>query len=297
MNQLPKFFIAGAQKSGTTTLHDILSSHSGIFLPKIKETKFFVDLKINDKGASKYKMFFQDKSEHQICGEVDPDCLYFEHSPKKMLDTLGKDLKIFVVLRNPIERAISHYLMTFRRGLEDLPLKEAIHCELDRINKSYFHKLHYSYISRGKYLDQIKRFYKFFGKENIKIFIYEEDFLNNRQEMIDSICNELGLDTITIDSTITSNPARNSKYQFLTTILYSPNSKIRKLLKVFITNLKLRKIIRDVVDKFNSSPISKSDDKFNIEINKGYMYKEFFEEEIKLLENELGRNLDCWKNG
>jgi len=295
MSRIPKFFIAGAQKSGTTTLHNILVQHENIYLPKTKETKFFVDPEVNKLGLKKYKEFFKQKKSFQTSGEVDPDCFYFNYAAEEMFKILGADLKVFLILRNPAERAISHYLMSLRRGIEELSFEDAIACEDKRIKNSYYNDLHYSYINRGNYFTQVKRFYDVFGKDNVTVFIYEEDFLENRQELVNTICSKLGLDSMLIDVTISSNVARASKYPFITKILNSPNSRIRKLAKKIIPSHRFRILLREYLDTINSRKLNKIDKNLNVDFDSEYIFRTYYDQEIDMLENLIDRKLDCWK--
>ena len=86
-------------------------------------------------GLEYYKSHFKISLNHKIIGEVDPEYMYFNYIPKRIFDTLGADVKLIFLLRNPIDRAFSHYLMSKRRGYEDYPFSEAILMEKDRISQ------------------------------------------------------------------------------------------------------------------------------------------------------------------
>src|SRR5437868_3900524 len=104
---LPNFLCVGAQKAGTTTLYEILKQHPDIFLPKkIKETKFFVYEEKFQRGKTWYeKEFFSEVKNEKAFGEIDPAMMFEEKSAQRIFDTLGKDVKLIFVFRNPVARA------------------------------------------------------------------------------------------------------------------------------------------------------------------------------------------------
>lgn len=193
---LPNFFVVGAQKAATTSLHHYLTKHPDIYLPESKETKFFVDDFRYAKGIAFYQQthFSTWKGEKAI-GEIDPDIIYFDNAAERIgrhMDTAKT--KFMILLRNPIDRAFSHYLMTCRRGLESLGFEEAISIENSRIKKGYKEKMHYSYLTRGFYYQQIERLMDITG--NMEPFIMlSEDLKTNKENALNAIFEYLGVET------------------------------------------------------------------------------------------------------
>ncbi len=91
---------------------------------------------------------------------------FFDESLKRLQKYIDfSSAKFIFILRDPVERAFSHYLVTYRRGLEPLSFEEAIEKEDERLSKGgFFERMHYSYVSRGFYLRQIKRFLPYIRK-------------------------------------------------------------------------------------------------------------------------------------
>ena len=159
------FYCVGAQKAGTTTLHDILIQHPEVYLPETKEAHFFDEDEKYKKGLNWYKKtFFSNYKGEKISGSCNPEYMYFDDVPKRIYDTIGTDVKFVFIFRNPMNRAYSHYLMSKRRCYEELSFADAILEEDKRIKKDYFNKTHFSYVSRGYYSQQVERYLKYFPK-------------------------------------------------------------------------------------------------------------------------------------
>lgn len=202
---LPDFIILGAQKSGTTSLYKYLSSHSQVIPPARKEIHFF-DNNFH-RGVNWYRSHFPQSLEKRlrgsITGEASPYYLYHPHAPRRIANVVP-DVKLIILLRNPVDRAISHYWHEVNHcEAEDLAMMEAMKREEERlaaekkslengnIDYSYAHQ-HYSYKDRGKYLDQICLYLKYFSREQIKI-TKSSVFFDDTQRAVDEIVDYLGL--------------------------------------------------------------------------------------------------------
>jgi len=185
---LPNFFVVGAQKCGTTSLHSYLAAHPAIYLPEGKETKFFADDTRYAKGIEYYQQhWFSRIKAGQLVGEVDPDYMYFDAALDRMADTLDiKSTKFLFVFREPVSRAFSHYLMTYRRGLDPLSFEGAIAAEPERIRKGYYERLHYSYLDRGYYYRQVMRFLERVDRKQM-LFILTEDLAKDAERVMTDV--------------------------------------------------------------------------------------------------------------
>ena len=192
-NKKPDFIIVGTQKGGTTSLYRCLSQHPSIvpLSEKKKELHFFSSF--YNKGNDWYLEQFPEKTPEQISGEGSPFYLFHPHAAERIADTLP-DVKIIIMLRNPIHRAISHYHQQYRRNHEDLPMMEAFKKEEERISGDWQKLINKkqvssetvqkcSYLKRGEYLEQIKRYKKYFSDQQILIIESESFFQDPRQEL------------------------------------------------------------------------------------------------------------------
>lgn len=288
---LPNFLCVGAQKAGTTTLYEILKTHPGIFLPgKIKETKFFVYDEKYQRGKDWYEReYFSERKLEVAVGEVDPAMMYEEKSAQRILETLGAGVKLIFIFRNPAARAYSHYLMSRRKGFEELPFEEALMQEAARLKSSPEKKFNFSYLSRGYYAQQVSRFLNLFPVSNFLFLVFEDDFVKNRKLTFDRIQDFLGVKREPLNLEIRSNEAgapRNKAIQDLT----RKKSPLRSL-----AGKVLPKVVRRNIQKFLSSknvePVQdpKLDKKTEQELIQRYFINDIHE-----LEKIIHRDLSSW---
>lgn len=176
---LPNFLIVGAPRSGTSSLYHYLRQHPDIFMPDIKEIQYFSTMKrsiiVNDE---QYAQAFAGRTHERAIGEASPSYLYDPVAPYRIKDLLG-DIHIFVLLRNPADRAFSHWHYLYQRGLEPLDFSEALAAELERMASAEFRRqvdypVAYFYFEAGRYYEQVKRYFDVFGREKVHVFITEE---------------------------------------------------------------------------------------------------------------------------
>ena len=171
---LPDFVGLGTQKGGTTTLHRLLGQHPGVYVPARKEIHFFD--KNYGAGEHWYREHFQKAQPAQRCGDITPFYLFHPDVPRRIHKHL-LNARLIVLLRDPVERAISQVFHAQRRGFEPLPVDEAFAAEQDRLatGDPYSFQKH-SYISRSRYLEQLDRYEALFPREQLLILRSEDLF-------------------------------------------------------------------------------------------------------------------------
>jgi hypothetical protein len=288
---LPKFICVGAQKSGTTSLHDILKQHPDIYLPEIKETKFFHHSKEYSRGLEHYSnCFFSNAKSTQMIGEVDPVYMYDPEVAKRIHTMLGEDIKFIFILRNPALRALSHYHMSRRRGLESFSFEDAILREADRLKTGDFERSNFSYIDRGLYGKQIQCFLKYFPIENLHFIRFEEDFLRNRDITIKKLYSFLNLKNVDFPTSLQSNEGVAPRFGYLNRLLFKDNY-LTSMLKYIIPTSSLRLKIAQVIYKYNVKAIKKY--KLDKNYTQGVINK-YFLKDIKKLEKITALDFSSW---
>jgi hypothetical protein len=203
----PDFVIIGAQRCGTTSLYHELIKHPQVGAASRKEVHYF-DVNY-DKGFSWYQSQFPSLwDNNMINGEASPYYLFHPHAPKRMLTAVG-GVKIIIMLRNPIDRAYSHYQHEVNMKAESLSFEDAVSAEQERLkgeierileDESYysFAHQHYTYLLRGIYADQLEVWMRLFPKEQMLI-LKSEDFYREPGATCLRVQEFLGLPTVQND--------------------------------------------------------------------------------------------------
>ena len=291
----PNLLIVGAAKSGTTSLHNYLKQHSDIFMSEHKEPHFFINNEIGTnriaKGVSKYDDYialFKNSENYKYRGESSAMYLQFpDISIKNINKYLNDNVKIIIMLRNPIERAFSGYQHVKRYNImENLDFEEAIkECE-----NRYFINTNFTpasrYINIGMYYNMVKKFKANFG-ENIHIVIYD-DFIADTQKELSKIFSFLNISECVINI--------NEKYMvggwqwknsFLKKLFLKKNL-LNKLIRFILPFQSFKKILRNLLVKVFSSPVVKMKDTTKISL------QNLYKEDIKKLSNIIDRDLKIW---
>ena len=218
LKMIPSFLVIGAQRCGTRSLFEYLIQHPSIKKPIIKEIHFFDNYYgAYNLGFGWYRAHFpinifslikDDKNNPRfITGEATPYYMFHPWGPKRVKDVLP-DIKLIAILRNPVERAYSHYQHSVQSGYEKLSFNEALGKESFRLKGEkdkmlsdhdyYSHNYnHYSYLSRGIYIQQLKQWRKFFPKEQMLI-LRSEDLFYDLNTVYDTLLDFLKLPKYTI---------------------------------------------------------------------------------------------------
>jgi hypothetical protein len=199
----PDFVIVGAQRAGTTSLYNYLVQHPRILPARRKEVHFF-DLNAF-RGRPWYARFFPDVAERgdALVGEATPYYLFHPLALKR-LRAACPAAKLIVLLRDPVERALSHYFHERRLGTEDLPLAHALELESLRLEGeaakirrdgryNSFNHMHYSYVSRGHYKAALEALFALFPREQVAVVKSEALYADPATTVAD-VVGFLGLD-------------------------------------------------------------------------------------------------------
>ena len=191
------YLIIGAQKSGTTSLYHYLIQHPQIVAATEKELHYFS--LHGDRPLWWYEAQFPQPG---VRGEASPYYLYHPLVPQRVSQCYPR-VKLIVLLRDPVKRAISHYYHEVRWGFESLGLSEALAAESKRLqgeaqkltDNALYHSLnhrHYSYLDRGIYITQLQRWHQYFPPEQFLILSAEE-FYDRPQTIVNRVYQFLDL--------------------------------------------------------------------------------------------------------
>ncbi len=188
------FLIIGAMKSGTTSLFRYLQGHSQIFMVPGKEVVFFSNNNNFSKGLDWYiNQHFDQKRSFQLWGEASPQYMCFDYVPKRIY-SLFPNVKLIAILRNPIDRAFSHYRMAKRREKVNSSFEVCIQY-LIRRGKTSDEKnidLEKEFIMFGEYGRILLNYLNYFSKKNIKI-VFTENLRDDPIAVMKEIYNFLNI--------------------------------------------------------------------------------------------------------
>jgi hypothetical protein len=277
-------FIVGAPKAGTTSLFHYLDTHPDILMSSVKEPDYFSDKELLSQslyyGGSrvdtieKYNSLFPDGNDGKILGEGSVSYLFYPEVPLR-IKKYNSESKIIIMLRNPVERAFSHFLMDYRLGLTSVSFEAEFHKKEGLNFQQYF--------LLGNYSTQINRYVKVFGRENIHVIWYS-DFKKNSEKEVKKVFNFIGVNSSPkIDFGTVHNSFTMPKNNFIR-MIYSVVW-LRKTLTLMFPS-KLIKSVRNLFFREGNKPKLQEDLRRKIQL--------YYQNEIKELEQVLSVNLSRW---
>jgi len=176
---LPDFLVLGAQKAGTTALYEYLRRHPQITGPSWKEVSFFD--RHWARGESWYRGNFPNfaRTREKLVGEASPSYVFHQLAPQRVQEVVP-EARLIVLVRNPVDRALSQYNHEVALGREPLSFEEALDAEEERLrgeqermaaDPRYFSREWWShtYKARGRYAEQLERWLAVFPREQLLV--------------------------------------------------------------------------------------------------------------------------------
>ena len=308
--KMPNFLIIGAAKSGTTAVWHYLKQHPEIYMSSTKHTRFFafnvedpsfqgpaptmrgpagknrsVPYAITDIEA--YHALFDGATNEIAIGEASHSYLYQPQAAQRIRN-YASEMKLIAILRNPAERAFSHYRQLVRDGREPIPdFAQALAEEEARIRDGWWPDFHY--IQIGLYYGQLKRYFELFERDQLKIYLYE-DLNSDPSGLSQDIFRFLGVD----DSFIPQAAARyNASGTPKSRFLHSVLQKLRRTMPIaerFLPEEQYRRLLR-VGSSLHNQNLTKA--RLSPEVCRRTI-DEYFREDILKLEALIQRDLSAW---
>jgi len=291
---LPNLLIVGAAKSGTTSLHNYLNQHPDVFMCSPKEPHFLINKEIGEERIPKgvlnledYKSLFEGKSEKRYRGESSVMYLSFpEITIKNIKKYLSEEVKIIIMLRNPVERAYSGYQHVKRYNMmENLSFKDALELTENRYQETLNMTPASRYLLLGNYYNQVKSYQQQF--DDVHVVIYD-DYKANLNEELNKVFDFLTIRRITVNT-----EQRHMvggwewKNESMKKIMMQKNP-IKTMLKYIIPFKGLRKFIRLKLQQENTKLVK------NIKPETEKWLKMYYKEDVAQLSELLNRDLNHW---
>ena len=290
MERWPNFFIVGAPRAGTTSLHSYLNDIPGIFMSPIKEPNYFSRKLVADdhpllnpiRNKQQYLSLFQNVTNEKIVAESSPLYLSDIEAPK-LIHQISPQAKILISLRDPIERALSHFTLIIRDGGSKITFHQELQNELkygiEDITKPHL------YLESGLYSESVQRYLNTFGSQHVKIIIFEE-FSENTKGTLEEILDFLGINYSLSDfNAEVYNPFTAARSQFARKILTS--KALSNISQLFLPSSTRKFLRRNILTKKQNKPtIDETDWK---------TLQEYYIQDVNNLKKILKRDLP-WKN-
>lgn len=290
----PDFFIVGAGKSGTTALFQHLRRHPDVFMPAFKEPNFFARYSPGpyyprdypDRDA--YLKLFQPGRTKLRIGEASASYLLDAGAAQRIHD-VAPHAKIIAILRNPVERAFSHYHMRVRTTGDTRPFLEALIADSAQQPRGL--GLTLNYVEYGFYYEAIKRYLALFGCDQVRVHLYE-DFESNPTEVIKDLCGFLEIsfyDGRFFDPNRRYNQdgiPRNRLFKFIHYKLVTAYG-LQKVVFSLLPRYTVREIYEALMFTRGPKPVLNPQ-------AANYLHK-IYDDDIRLLEGLIGRDLSAWR--
>jgi hypothetical protein len=295
----PNFIIIGAPRAGTTSLYHYLRQHPQIVMSRVKETNYFAylasqfetDHKIAPRSnwvvtsPAEYEALFDAKKDTKAIGEASPFYSYAPGVPQQ-IKTHIPDVKLILIVRNPIERAYSTYLKNRREGTETRSFEDALAQEIQNPSKVVCSENYY--IRAGMYFEHIIRYRNHFDKSQLKI-VFQEDLQNTPLQVLEDIFGFLGVDTaFSPDVSVRFNEAMPPLVVKKTSgrqLMKSLTRRIREYLpqKLYFSLLNIQYAVNKKVAVYPALPTSLR-----------ALLRDHYMQDVQNLQNLLERDLSHW---
>lgn len=251
----PSFFVVGAQKAGTSSVHAALAELDEVSLPSIKETHFFSTDEHFARGWSWYRGWFERDAPGRVTGEVDPAYLDRPEAAERIRAALP-GARVVVLVREPLERAFSHHGMSVARGYEELGFGAALAAEEDRLaGEDPFAREHHGYLLRSRYVEWLRAWRAAFPAEQVLVLRFDELVApDTARPTLARLLRHVGIERDAPPVLERRNPASRSRSRLLNRLLYG-DSRVRRLLRPVapLRGLRLRVAMR--LDRWNRKPL------------------------------------------
>jgi hypothetical protein len=198
---LPNFLIIGAHKGASTSLRAYLGAHPDVYVTPVVEPSFFAfegrerrpegELHQFAYTLEEYEAMFAGVTTEKAIGEKSPAYLTSPRAPGRIKDLIP-DVRLIAVLRHPVDRAFSHYLMAVREGKEDLSFAEAVVAERQKLRTETGLVRHY--VRSSMYANRVERYQSLFGPEQFRIYLLE-DLRSDMRSVMREIFEHVGVDS------------------------------------------------------------------------------------------------------
>ena len=277
---IPNFLIVGGMKAGTTVLYQYLKQHPQIYMSPVKETNFFVR---DCESLAEYSAFFQGVSNEKAIGEASPSYLDHPNVCQRIAHYLP-EVKLIAILRNPADRAYSHFLMKYRQQLHGMNEEEVLnYCtkifEEDR-----------GMLKRGLYYTHLKNYFNLFKREQIKICLYE-DLKSDPNPLLQELFQFIEVDEYQINN---FNTYYNKGGITKNRLFYNSLNSVRKYFNTSLRQFFPEEINQKLYSIYNTIRNKNLAKQPKLQLKNRQQLIGFYDEDILKLQDLIQRDLSIW---
>jgi Sulfotransferase family len=296
----PNFFLVGAAKSGTTALYRHLREHPDVFLPEVKEPRFFahdpgdrtqyggpgaqalVDSVVKD--PAEYEALYAGANGETAVGDASPAYLPSPGAAARIRAAVPH-ARIVAVLRDPVERAFSHFVDNVQSGWEpERDFDRVLALRERREAERWWRK--WNYVGHGFYGEQLQRYFDAFERDRIRVYLYEE-LQSDPRALVADLLEFLGVDpSVELDVSGRHNVSGVPRSERVQRLL-GARSPVRRALKPLLPS-SARRRLRTGVERRNMH-------KPEMSASARATLRETYRADVERLEALIGRDLSAWR--
>ncbi len=248
--------IVGIQKARITSFYDWLGQHPDVYAPKdAKDYHFFSNDEYYNRGYENLLSRYPDYNNERIVLHAGVNYSFFHSYTYQRLHEYNPNLKVIIILRNPVDRAISAYNYFKRLNPEERDITNVFNRDEELELKGYHNQGNFTYLNHGYYSSQIKVLYKLFPQKHIKN-IFFEDLLNRKRIVYQEVLAFLGVKNEFLPDFKHENVSGSARLNIINKVLWNPALKgnLKKIIPYhLILNEDFRGGIFKILNKINTS--------------------------------------------
>jgi Sulfotransferase family len=293
---LPNFFIVGAAKSGTTALYRYLRQHPDVYLPDVKEPRFFsydpddrtryagpragqlIDSVVKDRAA--YEALYDAAGGESAIGDVSPAYLPSPIAAGRIRAAVPH-ARIVAILRDPVERAYSHFLDNVGSGWEpETDFERVLDLREQRRGERWWRK--WDYVDNGFYAAQLERYFEAFEPDRIRIYLYEE-LRADTHGLVSDLLSFLEVDpSVALDMSGRHNVSAVPRSRGVQRLLSAP-APVRQAVRPLVPTRLRSRVRRGNLHRPQMPAVARA------------RLREIYRQDVERLEALIGRDLSAWR--
>ena len=279
-NDYKYLFCIGAQKSGTSYLYQLIKQHKAVTFSGYKEIHHFSEDMAYKRGTGVFLKYFKPHEETEYLADFTPEYMHKHEVVRRISEEFGEQARIIVIMRDPVKRAFSNYIMAYSRGRERRLFSDIVN---DVILGSGTNHI----IERGLYAKHLDNVYKYFSHDRVLLLVFE-DFIKNTAENMEKVIEFLGIEKCEINYDVKKNPMKNEAFTGFGLFYFKIPYRIRRFInkKIPLLGRVLRHFANSGRQSFKEKPVLNEHDE--------RILSEYYKKSNERVRNDFGVDISEW---